>query len=267
MNALRRRSPLSPARAVALIGRGVLIETIRRKDFYVLFILSVALAVGMVVVSLVGIENASTASFLLNLGLTFASLSAHGLAAMTAARQIPAELDQRTLYPLLAKPLARGHYLLGKWLASTAIGGSAILILGGLVWIPAPRLSDFSLLLLFQATVLQVISIGLLSALALCLSLALPKGVNLVILGLVFFLGDKAVSFLRAAAAESHFADTLRWIGGYIPNFTQFDLLTRYTDGIAALSPSEFTGLILYGTILTGFSMLISSILFERRAL
>jgi ABC-type transport system involved in multi-copper enzyme maturation permease subunit len=49
-------------------------------------------------------------------------LSSLVIAITTTARQIPAERESRTIYPLLAKPVGRGEFVVGKflgcWLAS-----------------------------------------------------------------------------------------------------------------------------------------------------
>ncbi len=45
-----------------------------------------------------------------------------------AARQIPAERESRTIFPLMAKPVTRGQILLGKWLGCWLACGAALLV-------------------------------------------------------------------------------------------------------------------------------------------
>lgn len=257
---------VSPWRSAHLVGRGVFIELLRRKDLYVLgtFMLLFVLAVG--VVRLVGIENAATATFLLNLGLTLASFSAHLLTLLLTARQMPDEVENRTLYPLLAKPLERRHLLAGKWGAATLSG---ILVYGCLfllAWGFTPKMETYHPLLLLQMLALQAVSLGMLASLALCGSLFLPRAVNLVLLGGLLIGGDGVVGLVRAqwGKAGGRLMDGLL---AYVPQFANLNLTVRYTDGIGPLPAVEFLAAAACGLIFGLFALQLASWQFERRAL
>src|SRR5205085_12652101 len=51
------------------------------------------------------------------------------IAVTTTARQIPSERENRTIFPLLAKPVSRNHLLLGKFLGCWLACGLALLVL------------------------------------------------------------------------------------------------------------------------------------------
>ncbi len=259
--------PVTPARAMSLIGRGVFIELLRRKDAYVLLVLVGLHALAVLTVSIVGVQNPATGTFLLNLGLTLTHFASHLLVMLLAVRQIPAEIDGRTLYPLLAKPIERRTLVLGKWSACTACGAGALLLMVVLVWVPAPKLEAYSLGLLAQALALQIVSLGLVAAVSLLLSLLVPRGVALVAVCLTVFLGDKVAALTAAQAADSPFERPLRWLLAYVPDFSKLDLFTRLTDGIAPLSVAAFTGLAAWGALCTAAALALGAHLFERRAL
>ncbi len=256
-----------PLRAVGLIARGVFLETIRRKEFYVLLLLAALYAVATLVVALVGIENAATATFLLNFGMAFAWIASHILVLLTAARQIPNELETRALYPLLAKPVLRTHYLLGKLAAASISGFLTLLVLLVLAWLPVPKLQSYDSALLLQYIVLGALSLNLLASLALLLSLFLPKGVNLVLLAVLFFGGDNMIGFVRAHASTGPLESLARWITFYIPDFSLLNLTTRYTDGMSALPPGELLGLLVYGIVFSAAALCLAALRFRRRAL
>src|SRR3569833_2622957 len=50
------------------------------------------------------------------------------IAVTTAARQIPADRESRTIFPLLAKPIARWQVLIGKFLGCWLATGFALLV-------------------------------------------------------------------------------------------------------------------------------------------
>jgi ABC-type transport system involved in multi-copper enzyme maturation permease subunit len=100
---------------------GVVIkELYRRKDFYVLFILTALVAVLMWFTNFFNDDRIVRA--MKEICLLLIWISALVIAVTTAARQIPFERESRTIFPLLAKPITRWQVVLGKfigcWLAS-----------------------------------------------------------------------------------------------------------------------------------------------------
>lgn len=260
--------PISSFSAIRLVGRGVLIETIRRKEFYVLMILMMIFVLGAAVASFVGIKQASVATFLLNLGATLAGMCAHILTGLTAARQIPNEIESRTLYPLLAKPIERAEYLLGKWLATGACGCIVWITLFTLAWLAVPRPpGTYSFPLLLQMISLQCLSLFLLSALGLWLSLLVPQGVNIVLLTLIVGFGGKAVNFISARYSGESMTGIVEWFLRYFPSFADLNTITRYTDGIGPIAATQFAGLLFAGAIFTAAALMAAAHTLERRPL
>ncbi len=258
---------VSSAQAMVLLGRGVLLEITRRKDLYVLFMLMGVFVLGVLAVSAVGIENASTATFLLNLGMTLAYFSSHALTLFLAARQVPDDLENRTIYPLLARPVSRDVYLLGKWLACvlTGVGAFAALFLPG--WAVVPKMEFYSLPLLAQLLTLQIVSIAMLASLTVCLTLFAPRGLAIVFVGGWVLAGSSVTSFLLNSMTNPANRAAAGWAFAYLPDFSKLNLITRYTDGIGALAASEFVGLLVYGLIFTVFGLALAVAQFRRKAL
>ena len=104
------------------IAEVVVKELFRRKDFYVLFIITVVLSVLMAGVNV--FNEPSVARYVKELCLLLIWVSSLVIAITTAARQLPVEKEQRTLFPLLAKPVRRSQVLIGKflgcWLAANS---------------------------------------------------------------------------------------------------------------------------------------------------
>lgn len=264
MNDVSVSGPLPSTRAVPLIMRGVYIEMVRRREFYVLLLLMALFVFGVIVVNLVGIENAATATFLLNLGMSFSCIAVHILVLLTAARQLPSEMETRSLYPLLAKPLLRSQYILGKWLAVAATGFAVLILLLLCAWIPVPKLQSYNSTLLEQMVVLQGVSLAMIAALALLFSLFLPKGVNIALTVLLYLGGDRIAGLIRSQAGKHGFVN---WISYYIPNFADLNLVTRYTDGVSAVPNGEFFQLLLYGVLCTIVALSLAMVIFQRRPL
>jgi ABC-type transport system involved in multi-copper enzyme maturation permease subunit len=250
-----------------LIARGVLIELLRRKEFHVLLILCAVFALGATLIRLVGIENAATAAFVLNLGLTFSSMTAIVLAIILAARQIPEEAEQRTLHSVLARPIDREAVVIGKWFSPALAGFIAFVSLSLFSFLAAGDFSSYSPILLLQLLVLQAVSIFAVSAIAIFTSLIAPRGIPVVATGLVFFFGGKFTSLLRAKFPDGGMAGPVELFTGLVPDFNRLNLVTRYTDGIDPLRIGDFLLLLLYGAVITLSSLAAAVVVFRRRAI
>jgi len=95
-------------------------ELYRRKDFYVLFVLTALIT--LLLASVDFFEDVRVVRYLREVTLLLIWVSALVIAVVTAARQVPAERESRTIFPLLAKPVTRAQVVVGKfagvWLAS-----------------------------------------------------------------------------------------------------------------------------------------------------
>jgi len=150
---------------------GVVIkELYRRKDFYVLFILTIVICVIMASVNI--FNDNQIIRYLKELCLLLIWISSLVIAITTTARQIPAEREQRTLLPLLAKPLSRAQLIFGKflgcWLACGLVLVCFYIFFGALA---ASREHTWPLLNYFQAAFLHWIMLGVVIALTLLGSL------------------------------------------------------------------------------------------------
>lgn len=111
---------------VSAIATLVITEIYRRKDFYVLFILTALLTVLTGSVSFFNEEK--IVRYLKEICLFLIWISSLVIAITTTARQIPAEKENRTLFPLLAKPVTRSQFVIGKFFGCWLATGIALLV-------------------------------------------------------------------------------------------------------------------------------------------
>jgi len=104
---------------------GVVIkELYRRKDFYVLFVLTAVITILMGSISF--FNDSKIAGYLRDICLLLIWVSGLVIAIGTTARQLPAERENRTIFPLLAKPVTRGQVIVGKFLGCWIASGIAL---------------------------------------------------------------------------------------------------------------------------------------------
>ena len=106
---------------------GVVIkELYRRKDFYVLFVLTALIT--LLLGSVNFFNDDRIARYLKEICLLLIWVSALVIAITTTARQIPAERENRTIFPLLAKPVTRLEVIIGKFLGCWLAVGVALVV-------------------------------------------------------------------------------------------------------------------------------------------
>lgn len=98
---------------ILAVASVVVKELYRRKDFYVLFILTVLLT--LVAGSANLFNDAKIVRYVKEICLLLIWVAMLVIAITMAARHIPMERESRTIFPLLAKPITRNEVLLGKF--------------------------------------------------------------------------------------------------------------------------------------------------------
>lgn len=171
---------------IQAVGSVVIRELYRRKDFYVLFALTALITLVMGSVNFFNEDR--IVRYLKEICLLLIWVSGLVIAVTTAARQIPAEREQRTIFPLLAKPVTRSQVLLGKfwgcWLA-TGLALVVFYLFFGIV--SGLREQQLALASYWQALTLHWFMLGVVGALALLGSLvwAAPSSTNTITLVVV----------------------------------------------------------------------------------
>ena len=114
-------------RAYWALAKGVLLETVRRKDLWVVAILGFLIIAASGTLGFFGMRGLEV--FAKDLAANVLGLFSTTLAILTASRQLPAEVKNRTLYPLLARPITRLDFLIGKLLGSILASWIAFFVL------------------------------------------------------------------------------------------------------------------------------------------
>jgi len=153
-------------RTVVALASVVIKELYRRKDFYVLFILTALITVVMGSVRF--FHDDKIARYLKEICLLLIWISGLVIAIGTTARQIPAEKENRTIFPLLAKPVSRGQVVAGKFMGCWLACGLALLVFYlffGLIC--GSRENHWPVLQWLEALWLQWVMLGIVIALVL----------------------------------------------------------------------------------------------------
>ena len=203
------------------VARAALLDMVRRRDLAVAGLFLFVLLSFLAAARAVGVENPATGTFLLNFAMDLVAMLAQLTTLLLAARQFPEEIENRTLYPLLARPVQRTEVLMGKWMACAGAGMALYVAMIAAVLALAPRMEFYDGRTCLQTIVLQGFLLATVAAWSMALSLGLPKGLAILVSGFwVFGVGPLA-----------------RLGGGWhgVPDLSKLNLTLRYTDGMGPL--------------------------------
>ena len=202
--------------------------------------------------------------FVLDFGLFGIELGALVLALGLAANLFPRDREQRTVMPLVAVPLARWQYLLGRFLGAamvqatalvvSCIGLMVILLLRG---IPVP--GD-----LFPATLLIVVEGWFLLATVFFFSFFTSPPLNWPLTTILFVLSQMSVRDFVALAPES--PGLMRGIRMLLPHADVFHIKDPLAHGFD-MSPQFFLLAVFYGLCYTAFMLSLALAVFRSRDL
>jgi ABC-type transport system involved in multi-copper enzyme maturation permease subunit len=249
---------------------GVVIkELYRRKDFYVLFVLTALIT--LVVGSVRFFDDDKIVRVVKEASLLLIWISALVIAVGTAARQLPAERENRTIFPLLAKPVSRAQVVLGKfagcWFACGLTLVVFYLFFGVVV---GSREHHWPVGSYIQALWLQWAMLGIVTALVLLGSLvfAAPSSnstICIVVVVGILLLGG----YLNRIAAQQSGPIGAIIYGIYflIPHLEWFDLrkFIEFDQGLVSWSYCVLTTV--YAAIYAGLLLFASWLVFRHKAL
>ncbi len=252
---------------VSAIGGVVVKELLRRKDFYVLFVLTALITAVMGSVNF--FNEAKIVRYVKELCLLLIWISSLVIAVTTAARQIPFERENRTLFPLLAKPVTRAQVVLGKfwgcWLAvGLALGVFYVffLVLG------ATRDGEWPIALTFQALTLHWFMLGVVIAMTVLGSLvfAAPSSNNtitfVVVLGILLY----GRHLNKVALGLDEPSQTLLYSIYYVvPHLELYDVRDLLVHGWSPIPWLVWLAALAYAVVYAGLFLLGACVLFKRK--
>lgn len=266
---------MQPVRSMWLIANSVLIEAVRRREIYVIVLVSCLLIGAVMSLDFFGLQELT--KFYREIALKTMSIATALTVVVLASRQLPREFETRTIYPLLAKPVSRTAFLLGKLLgvllaAAFCFGLFMLIYVGGTYYLGGSVPWGIFLQYLY----LQMLMMLILATLAFWLSMVLNLDAAITV-GVLFYLFAATLTSM-----VSYIFDHVGRLGQMvlvfltyvIPQLTLFDLSEKavHADGRTGITWDPISAeaillLTLYGGFFAGLYFAFAMICFRRRAL
>jgi len=251
---------------VLTIAQNTFRESVRDKVLYVLLFFAAVTIVGSKALGWISIGQ----DIKIVKDITLAATSVFGalIAIFVGASLIYKEIDKRTLYTILARPLDRWEFVVGKYLGllgllavvvaiMTGVSAAYILLLGGTV--------DGIYLL---AALLIFMKLMVVTAMALVTS-SLSSPILGAIIVFCFYVFGHATGVFKELPPQfdGTFAkQVLEFTYYVVPNLANFDIRAEAANGVA-INPAYVGFVIVYGLGYTAILLIVAAYAFERKDL
>ncbi|HWD37398.1 MAG TPA: ABC transporter permease subunit [Fimbriimonas sp.] len=217
-------------KAIVAIAGTTVGEAIRRK--VLLIILLVGLLVLFIAPGLGTLSARSETTVLRGMMLGIIQLTSAVIAIVLTVYMLPNEVERRTIYTILSKPVQRWQFLVGKYLG--AIAALALMMaLMGLVMVITFWLQqgvrDVSVFAdLLKAPVMYFIQMSLLAAVAIFFSTFVSPLVNFFLSGGVYLLGSLFNPFFQTLQENQSTSPVAKGLATFVnmilPNFANYNV-------------------------------------------
>jgi ABC-type transport system involved in multi-copper enzyme maturation permease subunit len=265
------------------ISRVTFLEAVRQRFFAFLLVLGAAMVLSSVSLRVFDFGHGEL-KFIADFGFGGMFFFGSVLAVVMTAQLFFSEIDNKTALTLLAKPLSRAEFLLGKFFGAWAVLGVFVLVLAGLqgavLWAREQELialaeqsgkipATFSVVGLGQLVLMQWLRLGVVIAIVLAISalartflFAVVVGSLAVVAGQLQWIAQDA--FLRPTDSAAYAA--FLWVSTrLIPNLQQFNLADALVLGSSAVEDGALIAVGFSGVAYLAAYLTLGALIFRRR--
>jgi ABC-type transport system involved in multi-copper enzyme maturation permease subunit len=251
------------------IARNAFREAVRDRVLYNLVIFALLLIAGAILLG--ELSAGQEAKIIVDLGLSAILLFGVFIAIFVGVGLVYKEIERRTLYAILSKPVGRGEFLLGKYLGLCLTLFVNVLIMGvglSLALIFVRRGFDPLVMRIWPAILLIYIELMILTGVALLFSSFSTPALSALLTFFVFTIGN--LSSDLKSLAQTMASAPARWLfaGLYyvLPNFAAYNIIAPSAHGVLPdARPVIFA--VVYGLIYVAVLLAATTLIFRRRNL
>lgn len=250
-----------------LVALHVLKESLRERVLW-----SIAAVAGVLVAGAVLVAQVSAGQdvrVFTNLGLAVIEVSGVVIAVFLGVQVVTREVERRLVVNVLAKPVHRWQFIVGKYLGLAATvtvnaAGMVVLFLVMLAWMQGASVITAALM---QAFALIVCELWLLAAVALCVSTFASNGPTSMVLTLGIWIVGLLSADLRSFDGQVPWLTmAVRAAGMIVPAFVEFDVKGAAAGG-RSLSWPDFWLTVAYAWIYAAGLVSAAAAVFSKREL
>ena len=217
-----------------------------------------------------------------DVGLSVVSIAGLAIIFFMGINLMAKDLDKRTIYMVLSRPISRWQYVVGKFFGLGLLVLISVIILGlcaagsvKLVMLNAPNYipPDFSWATFLIALIYILLSLLIVTSIALLFtSVTSSSFLAMIMTAGSYFIGQnveivrKMYCRTESGSGNEMFRQIVEIISWIFPNLTIFDLKTTAAYGLPLIS-SELVWPVVYGISYIGLILIVAILIFQRREL
>jgi len=253
---------------ILTIARLAVLSVLRKKDIYILFIISIAILILICSMNVMGL--AGIAAYVKDIGLLFTWLFSIIMATNVAGSTLQDEEKSGTIYSLLAKPINRKQLILGKWLGIFAISVIATAIFYIIVFLLVlVKGGTFEIYPLIQTMILHFGVISIIISYSLFFSARLNSDaatiISYVMTTTCFLIIPKIPQLIASPASTKVSSFIFTVLYNLLPHFEILDLRQRMVHEFAAIPFGVFMITILYAIFFTAIFLMFAWLAYRNK--
>jgi ABC-type transport system involved in multi-copper enzyme maturation permease subunit len=254
------------ATQLMVLAGNTLRELVRSKLLYNLLIFAVLLIASSMLVAQLTIGQWDR--IILDMGLAATQVVGMLIAILIGVGLVAGEIDRRTIYPTLARPLSRGTFLLGRYLGLLLVLALNVLVMLGVLALVLHMAGYGVSPTALQAMLLIFVELAVLSAAAIFFG-SFTTPMLAAAFSLALFLIGHLLSDLQAFGQRSH-SDTARLATGFayrlLPDLSLLDLKAQAASNLPVASHAVWMA-VSYGLSYAAVLLTLAVIVFRKRDL
>jgi len=217
-------------RPIIAIAKTTVGEAIRRKVLLIILLLAVALLFIAPGLNMLSARQETTVLRAFTLGII--QIAAIVIAIILTVYLIPNEIERRTIYTILSKPVQRYHFVVGKFLGAVAALGMMVVFMSFiLIVVNAVQTRSFNgeeVAMLLKAPIMNFFQAMMLASVAMFVSTFAPPIINIFVSGGVFLMGSVFGSFFATLLESRQTSGLAKGMATIVqtilPNFSLFNV-------------------------------------------
>ncbi|MCB9785509.1 MAG: ABC transporter permease [Deltaproteobacteria bacterium] len=264
-----RSEALHPGRVLA-VARNTFREAVRNRAFLGLLLFSVAFILSSILLSALAVVGEG-ARVVVDFGFFAVALFAVATAIVMGALLVYKELEKKTIYTIVSKPIHRYEFILGKYLGLLTILVAQVVALG-VIWALVILTRDGTVTFEHaKGMLLVVMEVGLIAAVAMMFSAAsnpMLTGLftfGLFIVGRLVYLIEEMLQAPKGLFVDNPVARAFgEVVVAVFPDLSVFDVSQQVLLGVP-VAPSYLLHAFVYASAYALFFLVVALFAFERR--
>lgn len=260
-------------RPIISIAKTTIGEAIRRRVLLIILLIGVLF---LVVAPGLGVLSArSETTVLRGMMLGIIQLTSAVIAIVLTVYMIPNEIDRRTIYTILSKPVQRWQFLVGKYLGAVGALGLMMALMSAVltfVFFLQQSTKDISALSdLLKAPAMYFVQMSLLAAVAIFFSTFVTPLVNFFLSGGMYLMGSLFNPFFQTLNENPNTPTVAKLFAGFVntilPNFANYNVQNPIINPTSQIQNEQtyYAGITIYGLFYIAILLVGGILIFDRR--